>query len=432
MHPYGVITTLILSILAIFAPPRWAALSLIASTLILTQGQSVSVLGFNLFSTRIIILVGFLRVIIQKRITYTSLTTTDKALVLLYSYTTCIFLIRSKTDHAYVIGDAADIIICYFAFRALIKTPNDIWWILKSIAILFIPYSASLIYETFSQVNPFKTLGSIELSGEKWMRGGRVRCQGSFRHASLLGTLGATFMPLYIGMYFTKQSKAIATIGMITCLTIVFTSNSGGPLSTLAIGLTCWLFWKFRYKMKTVRLGLIVLLVALAIFMKAPIWYLPAKASSITGGDGWHRSYLMDIAFKKLDQWWLAGMPLEFTGDWFHYVIEVTGAADITNEYISFGIRAGLPAIILFVSLLVILYKAIGQANLISSPNQKTFKILTWSLGVVLTTHIFNWFGITYFDQTYVIWCFHIALIAGAAAWAQETASNRETTISSP
>ena len=125
-------------------------------------------------------------------------------------------------------------------------------------------------------------------------------------------------------------------------------------------------------------------------------------------------------------------MPLEFTGDWFHYVIEVTGAADITNEYISFGIRAGLPAIILFVSLLVILYKAIGQANLISSPNQKTFKILTWSLGVVLTTHIFNWFGITYFDQTYVIWCFHIALIAGAAAWAQETASNRETTISSP
>jgi hypothetical protein len=34
-------------------------------------------------------------------------------------------------------------------------------------------------------------------------------------------------------------------------------------------------------------------------------------------------------------------------------------------------------------------------------------------LGVTLTVHIVNWFGTTYFDQTYVEWLLQLAAISG-------------------
>jgi hypothetical protein len=149
--------------------------------------------------------------------------------------------------------------------------------------------------------------------------------------------------------------------------------------------------------------------------MKAPVWYLPAKISSLTGGDGWHRSYLMDTAFGDFSNWWLAGMDIEQTKEWFPYTV-VTGGADITNQYLAFGLDAGLLAMVLFILLIVAGFNAIGRAlmslhtvTLVSSETE----YLLWGLGCTLAVHISTWFGITYtFDQTYVIWFMQLAAIS--------------------
>ena len=78
--------------------------------------------------------------------------------------------------------------------------------------------------------------------------------------------------------------------------------------------------------------------------MRDPIWYLPSKMSALIGGGGWHRSYLMDQAIRHIDQWWLAGMPLDLTVNWFPYLVH--GAADMTNVYIGFGVDGGLIAML--------------------------------------------------------------------------------------
>jgi hypothetical protein len=151
----------------------------------------------------------------------------------------------------------------------------------------------------------------------------------------------------------------------------------------------------------------------MALVMKAPIWYLPAKASALSGGDGWHRSYLMDVAFKNADKWWVAGMSIHDTAGWFPYDLESTGGADITNQFLAFALTGGMISMILFIALLVLAFRQLGRAiRAVSESHTPSSKEhLLWGLAVMLGAHVFNWFGITYFDQTYLIWFLQLAAI---------------------
>jgi hypothetical protein len=205
-------------------------------------------------------------------------------------------------------------------------------------------------------------------------------------------------------------------------LVIVWSSNSGGPACAAAVGLVGWMCWKIRTNMRLVRWGIVGTILLAALLMKAPVWYLLARISDITGGDGYHRAYLIDVSFRHLGQWWFDGIPMSDTMDWFPYSL-ITGA-DITNQFISFGLNAGIGAVGLLILLLVLAYSALGRAlESVRShfPESSDSEYLLWGLGVMLAVHIINWFGITYFDQFYVIWFMQLAIISCVTENAGET-----------
>jgi hypothetical protein len=171
-----------------------------------------------------------------------------------------------------------------------------------------------------------------------------------------------------------------------------------------------------------VRLTLLGIVVVLAFAMQAPIWYLPARVSSLTGGGGWHRSYLMDVAFSEFDKWWFAGMDSAETVGWFPYLVEATGAADITNAYLDLGLKAGVLAMVLFLLLLVRTFRRIGQALELGRRTTATRRetYLLWGSGCALLVHIVNWFGITYFDQTYLLWFMQLAAVSALSQGLQQ------------
>jgi hypothetical protein len=101
----------------------------------------------------------------------------------------------------------------------------------------------------------------------------------------------------------------------------------------------------------------------------------------------------------------------------------MTGA-DITNQFISFGLNAGVGAVGLLILLLVLAYSALGRAlgSVRSHFHESSdTEYLLWGLGVMLAVHIINWFGITYFDQFYVIWFMQLAMISSVTENAWET-----------
>lgn len=413
MNAIGATILVILIAVVLFSPRRWAMLGMIAGVLYLTQGQAIEALGLNLFGMRFLELAGFARVMIRREFSFSKLNEIDRLFIVFYSFTTVVFLVRSHEGQAYQVGLAMDAFLCYFTFRGLVGGIKDFRWFLDALVILLIPYLVLILLERLTSHNPFEFMGGI--TEGVYVRDEKVRCMGSFRHPSLLGTLGASFLPLYIALTFFKTKRLWAMVGFGVCLGIVVLSNSGGPLNFAVVAFAGWFLWLFRKKMFAVRSIAVCLVALLALVMKAPIWYLPAKISVFSGGDGWHRSYLVDIAVRNLGKWWLAGMPVSKTVDWFEYTLSVTSSADITNQFIAVGLTAGIMAIALYILLFATAFRNIGmklETVRAISPNSSEAEFLLWGLGVMLCGHLVNFFGITYFDQTYVIWFMQLAAIA--------------------
>jgi hypothetical protein len=109
-------------------------------------------------------------------------------------------------------------------------------------------------------------------------------------------------------------------------------------------------------------------------------------------------------------------MSLRETKEWFPYMLQATGGADITNQFISFGLSAGIGAMVLFILLLALAFRGLGNKLMearFSLPDPSKTEFLLWGLGVTLSVHVVNWFGITYFDQTHVVWFLQLATISG-------------------
>ena len=373
----------------------------------------MQIAGFNVFATRFLELAGFVRVMARREYSFSTLNKVDKALIWLYGYATIVFLLRSSDGQATAIGEFVDAFLCYFAFRGLIGNMEDFKLFLRAFLILLVPYTLLILYECFTRHDLFAVMGGV--SDGSWVRGNRIRCLGSFRQPDTLGMFAASFLPLYIGLACILRERKRAIIGICCCLLIGWAANSGGAAAAAAMGLLGWPFWRWRTQMRTLRWGIVGLLVALALVMKAPIWYIFDRISSITGGDGWHRSYLIDVAWQHLGQWWFWGMPIKETSGWFAYDLGNMGQADITNQFVSFGLAAGVGAIVLFILLLKRAYSLLGQAMVAvraSSPATSETELMLWGLGVMLAMHIANWFGITYFDQMYVVWFLQLAAIS--------------------
>lgn len=384
-----------------------------------------------MFAIRFVELAVFIRVMSRREFSFAQINGFDRSFVLLYLVTTLIFLVRSNELLAFQIGEMLDAYLCYFAFRGLVVNFEDFQWFLRAMLILLVPYAVLVLFESVTSRNLFSVLGSIESTD--WMREGRLRCTGSFRHPSLLGTVGACFLPLYLALYSNKTSRIFSYVGIGVCISIVYASNSGGPISCAMVAIIGWLLWKVRTKMQMVRRLILLIIVILGLFMKAPIWYIPAKASALTGGDGWHRSYLMDVSFQHFSEWWLAGMTVEGTASWFPYIAEAVGGADMTNQYLDFGITAGVLPIILFFAMLIRAYSLLGKSMAITRIRQNThggFELMLWGLGVMLAVHIFNWLGIIYFDQTYVILYLQLSVISSLTGIILNATSDSTTTTS--
>ena len=381
MNPLAVSILVVLIFVVLGASRRVALLGMMAGVLYLTQSQQVQVIGFNFFAMRFIELAGFIRVMSRREFSFARLNGIDRAMLWLYGFVTIVYLLRASDGQAYQIGSTMDALLCYFTFRGLIGDIEDYKWFLRAFLVLLVPFTVLVLMESITRHNPFLILGG---SGEYgWLREGRLRCQGSFRHPSLLGTLGAAYFPLYLGLVFSKPERLRAFFGIACCLIIVWASNSGGPLSAAAMGVVGWLFWRIRTEMRKVRWAIVGFIALAAVLMKAPVWYLIARMGDITGGDGWHRAFLLEVSFNHLSQWWFAGIPIKETWDWFPYVLDSTGGADITNQFIAFAFTAGLGALVLFIVLLKRAFGSLGRAlqSVRSGPEETgETEFLLWSL----------------------------------------------------
>src|SRR5436305_9772463 len=125
MHPIGALLLLTFLGMILAGSRRSALIAMIAGVLYLTQGQTIDV-GINFFAVRIMSVALFARVIFRHEYSFAKMHRIDRALLILYSYTAVIVMVRSNGTDLSTLATAIASCLCYFGFRCVIMTEVDV------------------------------------------------------------------------------------------------------------------------------------------------------------------------------------------------------------------------------------------------------------------------------------------------------------------
>lgn len=373
----------------------------------ITQGQQYEIMGSHFTAIRITILFGFLRVVIRKELKQIEFQLIDKVFILWVLSGTIIYLALWQTGDAFIyrMGLTYDAILTYFFFRAVFVDLHSVKSTVSILAVIILPLAVLLLYERFGLRNVFSFFGAVpEIP---MYDGDRIRAMGPFRHPILTGSVGASLFPLFVALGLRR--KIIALMGALAAIGIVISSNSSGPLLSTLCAIFAMALWPLRDHMRFIRWGTVTMLVALHFYMKDPVWYVIARISDITGGTGWHRSYLIDRAIFYFQDWWLLGT--DNTDHWMPTGLVNIPGADITNQFIYEGVRGGLLTMALFFVLFAVNFSSVGKRVRAMSDDGLSERFLVWSIGCSLFAHAASFMSVAYFDQSIIFFYLTLALV---------------------
>jgi hypothetical protein len=412
LTPGSLIFTLCLGFLMLLLPRRYALVPMLISGCYMTLGQALIIGGLHFYLIRIIILFGLIRIFFRREIFSIKLTSIDKVLIAWLMASSFLYVLfgGSNVEITERLGRTYNTLGIYFCVRALVRSMDDIVLIVRMLGIILIPLAFLFAVEHATGKDPFSMWGGVPLLSE--VRNGRIRCQGPFRNSILAGTFGATTLPLFVGLWAQSvRNRRLAGGAILASTVIVASASASGPAIAFLAGIVGLICWFFKSSMRAIRWGIVVLLLALQIFMKAPIWFLISKLSDIVGGGGWYRSALIDAAIRHFDEWWLIGTA--FTGNWMPTGIAIDpNNADMVNQFIAEGVNGGLLAMLLFTWLIVKCFKTTGAA--VRNEARFTFseRFMIWTLGCTVLSHVASFFSVSYFDQITIFWYLIVGIIS--------------------
>jgi hypothetical protein len=180
-----------------------------------------------------------------------------------------------------------------------------------------------------------------------------------------------------------------------------------------AMGIAALVFFPFRFSLRWARRGLVATLVALQVVMTAPVWHLISRIDLVGGSTGYHRHKLIDSFVRNVDEWFLMGTNSTAHWGW--------GMVDTANLYVSYGVRGGIIALALFITILVFAYKQNGGVlRRVHGNRGKT--AYSWALGTALFMHTCMFFAVSYFGQIHVVFYGTLGAISSLSVATQSRA----------
>ncbi len=401
---------MIVGAITVFIPGKFAALPLLLSACLIPGAAVLHIGSFSFNVIRVLLILYTFRIIIKNEAYGFALNMVDKAVLV---YTAAVFLIgfvpREDLAFTYRLGQIYDLAGFYFTFRILVRSKETLMVTMCGIAVFIILLACLMFYEQMAASN---LLGHFGGPLYPTIRDGKIRAQGAFAHAILAGTVGATTAGIFLGSWFEKNGlKWLYFTGVAGSLVIVWASASSGPVMSaifLAIGIAAW---HVRDRMPMIRWGIVIILLLLHIFMKAPVWYLISRIDITGSSTGWHRSEIITSAITYFNEWWLFGT--DYTRHWMPTGVSWSPRhSDITNQYIREAVRGGLLQVTLYMVIIIKAFKYVGHIIRSINNQHKSEQFTMWCLGAVLFSHTITFLSVGYFDQSNLFFILNIGLIA--------------------
>ena len=366
------------------------------------SAQRILIAGLNFDVLRLMIVAGTVRVVIWSEYRQFTWVGLDYAMVAWAIVGTTVYTMQQGDVAGLVfkLGASYDALGTYFLFRCVLKEWRDLDRITLMLGIIALPVLVLFLVEYVTARNPFAMLGGVPLVTA--VRDGKLRCQGPYAHPILSGCFWAIPIPLIASQWWThiRARQVVAIVGTVCALGIIVLCSSSTPILSIAGAAIGAMAFALRRHMAHVRMCVLGLLIFLHIVMKGPVWSLLAKVDVLGGSTGWHRYHLIDECIKHFEEW--AALGTRDTGHWGY------GLTDVTNQYILEGVRGGLITMVLFVVLLWIAFKYVGDIWKAVEVNAACMA-LSWGVGVAVFVHALNFIGVSYFGQIIFLWYLTLA-----------------------
>ncbi len=405
MNATGISFTILASLLLLSLPRRLAAIPLLLGAAYMTRGQILALGPANLTVLRILVVVGFVRVLARGEHLANGTNPVDRLLILW-----AIVLVGTSAFHTsdawiFRTGVVWTELGCYFLFRTFLADWRDVVHVFKSACLLMAPLAVLMLVEKSSGQNIFGALGGVNQAA--LVRDDHIRASGPFVHPILAGTAGATCFGM--AAYLWRYHRLYALVGLFAAAGIVGASTSSGPILMIAFVLLGLFLWKARDHMRMVRWLAMTAILALAAVMHDPVYFLAARVDVVGGSQGYYRAQLIRSSIEHFDEWWLVGT--DYTRHWMATGIYANDRhADIPNHILAMGVMGGLVLMLLFLMMVVAAFRAVGRALRSHPDAPPEHRFLIWSLGALLFAHLLNFLSISLFDQSILF--FYIVLAA--------------------
>lgn len=422
MNPAALILLLVCGIATLAAPRRWAPLPLLIGCCYMTIGQVMEIGPFNFNIFRILLGFGVIRVVVKGEHINGRLNAIDKMVL---AWGVWVFLasffhkFTPGSGPVFAMGAIYNMALPYFLLRIWCRNMREMEIMVSTIAILLVPVAIAMWVEKITIQNPFAIFGGVlEIP---FIREGKVRASGPFAHAILAGTVGATCLPLMFVIW--KSRRAVAVLGSVACIAMVFASDSSGPLMSLIFGIFAVCMWPYRRLTRFAMQALVVVYILLSFVMSRPPYYLISRIDLTGGSTGWHRSALIDSFLSHFHEWWAFG-----TDRTKHWMPNASGPTpehtDITNFYISFAILGGLMSLLLILAILWRAFTWVGITTRSHTGVTTRTKFVGWCLGSSMFAHATTSISVAYFDQSVIFFWATLSLISSFHSFAQQQSSS--------
>ncbi len=410
MNPLALLFFLVCAAALMSVPRKWAPVPLLLGCTYMTLGQGIDLGPISLPVYRMLLVVGAIRVMSKGENLPGGLNVIDKMMIALGVWVVfaSFFHDPTRAGPIYACGVAFNLMLPYFLIRIWCTDLDEIGGVIRVVALLLVPIAIEMMLEKATSRNLFAIFGGVP----DWVviREGKLRAQGPFRHPILAGTVGATCIPLFIGIL--KRHRIEAILGIIAGVVIVFTSASSGPVMSLIAGAGAVVLWRFKHQVRYLRIGGVILYGLLMVVMAKPPYYLISRIDISGGSTGWHRSFLIEQTFNHLSEWWLFGT--DETRHWmpFQGIANDPHHTDITNYYIGFGVTGGLAAMLLVIAMMLVAFRWVGRihdSRIAAHPDQG---FMIWCFGACLFAHAATSISVAYFDQSMLYFWLSVAVIS--------------------
>jgi hypothetical protein len=395
-------------LLLLLLPRRYMVVPFLFVSLFIPYSQVMVIGGLHFYISRILLPVGWIRVLGGKRPEGEGrlrLNGLDKAIILwAFTDVICATLLWG-TWGAFInrMGSLYSAFGIYFLLRLLIRDRDDVNRVIRCLVVACSLFAIFMVAEQVTGKNAFSVFG---LPAFAQVRQGRVRSQGPFAHEIVAGTVGATLVPLFIGLWWQgARSKILMAVGVPSAIAMAMTAGSATPVAAFIAGAGTLCLWPLRRRMRLLRWGLVSCVIGLHLMMKAPVWALIARINIVGGNSGYHRFELINQAVLHFSEWWLVG-----TRNPSSWGFEM---GDVSNAYMAAAVEGGLFTLLFFVAIFLQSFRQLGLArNRAEEKADRKLELQVWSFGAALFATFAAYLGITYFDQSSLIWWALLAMIS--------------------